>query len=87
MERELEGDVVIEVCMVVASSQIVVRVGAAPGGFKGPLERLMRKKPALLLSMVFCVRSGMLTHGVRASWAASDSVQMLAYEDADSLNW
>lgn len=44
MEREFEGDVVIEVCVVVASSQIVVRVGAAPGGFKGPLERLMRKK-------------------------------------------
>ena len=32
---------------------MVVRVGAAPGGFKGAAEGLMRRKPALLLGTVF----------------------------------
>ena len=32
---------------------MVVRVGAAPGGFKGAVEGLMRRKPASPLGMVF----------------------------------
>ena len=44
--RESEGDVVVEeVCGGATSSEMVVRVGAAPGGFKGAVDGLMRMKP------------------------------------------